>query len=119
MQTSPENAETPTNPIGRGSETSSNAVAGNILVDWNDSPQSAARSRARKRTREAWERHQASRELDALLAEMYPSTHSAPSTFSLTSTELRAHGNYLVQHDGWSVSEVLERLALPMPERVR
>ena len=51
------------------------------------------------------------RQLDDLLAELYPKAPAEPSTFSLTDAELRRHGNDL-HIAGWSIEEILTVLAI-------
>ena len=56
-------------------------------------------------------RRRFSRQLDDLLAEMYPEAPVGPSTFSLTDAELRRHGNDL-HAAGWPIEEILTVLAI-------
>jgi hypothetical protein len=51
----------------------------------------------------------ASRELDALLAELYPQKPAEPSTFGLRPGELCAEARRL-RRSGWSTGEVLSVL---------
>jgi|GEM_PF-5349107 len=73
------------------------------------------RERVERRARLEWdvERSRASRELDALLEEMYPQPTRQPSTFMMTSDERRAYGRCLMSRDGWQLWEVLAVLAAP------
>ena len=56
-------------------------------------------------------RRRFSRQLDDLLAEIYPKMRGEPSTFSLSDAELRRHGNDL-HLAGWSIEEILTVLAI-------
>jgi hypothetical protein len=58
-------------------------------------------------------RRRFSRQLDVLLAEMYPKAPVEPSTFSLSDAELRRHGNDL-HAAGWSIEEILTVLAIEL-----
>jgi hypothetical protein len=50
-------------------------------------------------------RRRASRQLDAVLCDLYPPVERRPSTFGLTESELRRHANDL-HADGWHVEEI-------------
>ena|SRR6476659_7088409 len=60
---------------------------------------------------EVLRRRRFSRQLDDLLAELYPKAPAEPSTFSLTDAELRRHGNDL-HAAGWSIEEIVTVLAI-------
>jgi len=72
---------------------------------------SAAAAHPRFCAADVLRRRRFSRQLDVLLAEMYPKAPVEPSTFSLSDAELRRHGNDL-HLAGWSIEEILTVLAI-------
>ena|SRR5690348_13654099 len=78
--------------------------------------QSGAPDRPRFCVVEVLRRRRFARELDSLLAELYPNAPVEPSTFSLTDGELRRHGNDL-HASGWSIEEILSLLDIDVLRR--
>ena len=72
----------------------------------------------RARWRAVDERRRASRDLDALLRDLYPPEPRRPSTFGLSPEDVRAEFDRLVA-SGWTPGEVGAVLAVPAPERAR
>jgi hypothetical protein len=73
--------------------------------------QSTAAAHPRFCAADVLRRRRFSRQLDVLLAEIYPKAPIEPSTFSLSDAELRRHGNDL-HAAGWSIDEILTVLAI-------
>ena len=101
-------------PAGRGQGRSDQVGAGSV-TSLQDDP---AADHIRARWRVVDERRWASRDLDALLRDLYPPAPRRPSTFGLSPEDVRAEFDRLVA-SGWTPGEVRAVLAVSVPERAR
>jgi len=105
-----------TAPVAGNDEGRSDQVVGaGSVTSLQDDP-AAARIRARWRAVD--ERRRASRDLDALLRDLYPPEPRRPGTFGLSPEDVGAEFDRLVA-TGWTPGEVRAVLAVSALERAR
>ena len=101
-------------PAGRGQGRSDQVGAGSVT----SLPLDLTGPRIRARWRVVDERRWASRDLDALLRDLYPPSPRRPGTFGLSPEDVRAEFDRLTA-SGWTPGEVRAVLAVSTPERAR